>query len=252
MKKFKGVKKMTFIIEENHAASSKKAAGIIAEQVKNAPKSVLGLATGSTPIETYKELIRLHKAGELDFSQVTTFNLDEYYPIKKSNDQSYDYFMKSNLFNEINVPAENIFIPNGEAADYKAECTDYDKLLESYGGTDIQLLGIGNNGHIGFNEPDEVFTAPTHHVELDSSTIKANARFFESENEVPKHALTMGMRAIMTAKKILLIASGTGKAEIVRDSFFGPVTPKVPASLLQLHPNVTVVLDKEAAAKLPK
>jgi glucosamine-6-phosphate deaminase len=238
---------MNIFVEKNYAELSKKAAEIIAELVKNKPSAVLGLATGSTPVGTYAELVCKHKAG-LDFSQITTFNLDEYFPIKKSNSQSYDFFMKENFFNHVNISKINI--PNGEAADFSDECAAYDARLADLGGTDLQLLGIGNNGHIGFNEPAETFTAPTHHVELDDSTIKANARFFANEREVPRYAITMGMRAIMSAKKILLLASGSGKAEIIRTSLFGKITPLVPASLLQLHPDVTVVVDNEAGLKI--
>jgi glucosamine-6-phosphate deaminase len=237
-------------IEENYEAMSRKAAEIIQAQVKAVPASVLGLATGGTPVSTYKELIKMHKAGELDFSRVTTFNLDEYFPIKKSDDQSYDYFMRENLFNHVNVPEGNRNIPNGEAADYNAECAAYDKKIIDKGGIDLQLLGIGVNGHIGFNEPADVFPSKTHYVALAEETIKVNARFFANEADVPRFAITTGIGTIMSAKKILLIASGANKAEILRDALFGGIAPKNPASALQLHPDVTIVADKEAGKLL--
>lgn len=236
------------ILEENYEALSKKAAEIIAAQVAEKPTSVLGLATGSTPIGTYKELVRMYKAGGVDFAGVTAFNLDEYYPIKKSSDQSYDYFMKKQFFSHVNVA--KTAIPNGEAPDHTAECENYEKQVADSGGIDLQLLGIGNNGHIGFNEPDDYFPAATHYVALDERTIKANARFFANESEVPKNAITMGIRTIFKAKKILLLASGAGKAEIIRDMTSGKITPKNPSSILQLHTDVTVIVDKDAGKLL--
>jgi glucosamine-6-phosphate deaminase len=235
-------------VEESYEALSKKAAEIIAAQVKANPASVLGLATGSTPLGTYKELAALHKAG-LDFSSVSTFNLDEYYPIAKANVQSYDYFMHENLFSHINIAPENIHIPSGEAKNTAAECSRYEAAIQKAGGINLQLLGIGNNGHIGFNEPESYFAVKTFFVELDNATISAKARFFESSDEVPRHALTMGIGTIMKAESILLLASGSGKADIIRDALIGQISPLNPASVLQLHRNVTVVLDK-AAAKL--
>lgn len=232
---------MTIIKAANYEELSRRAAELIAAQVWNKPDCVLGLATGSTPIGTYKELIRMNKSGDLDFSKVKTVNLDEYVGLDGTNDQSYRYFMNENLFNHINIDKANTNVPNGKAADLAAEGARYDAFIESLGGTDIQLLGIGHDGHIGFNEPDSVFYKATHEVKLDERTIKANARFFANEDEVPKTAITMGMWAIMQAKKVLLIANGADKKDIVEKSFFGPVTPEVPASILQCHRDVTVI-----------
>ena len=235
---------MKYIEAESYEELSRIAAGIIADQVKERPDSVLGLATGSTPIGTYKELIRMYEAGELDFSKVKTVNLDEYIGLDGSNDQSYRYFMNHNLFDHVNIDKNNTNVPNGKAVDPSREGARYDELVASLGGTDIQLLGIGHDGHIGFNEPDEVFYAATHEVDLDEMTIEANARFFASKDDVPKKAITMGMWAIMQAKKIILVASGEGKKDIVRKFMNGPVTPKVPASILQCHRDVTVIYSK--------
>lgn len=219
---------------------ARRAADLIGAQLLLKPRCVLGLATGSTPIETYAELVRRFREGALDFSKVTTVNLDEYCGLTGENPQSYRYFMQQHLFGQVNIPPENTHLPNGAAADPAAECARYDQLIEELGGVDLQLLGIGHNGHIGFNEPDTAFTAPTHQVQLKEGTIQANARFFSSIEEVPKAALTMGMSAILRARKVLLLA-GSDKAGILRAALYGPVTPQVPASLLQLHPDVTVI-----------
>jgi len=243
-------KNITFHIEENYENMSLAAASIIVGEVNAKMPSVIGFATGGTPVGTYKELIKMNKNNEADFSNMLTFNLDEYYPISKDNDQSYYYFMYDNLFNHINVNKRNVHLPNGEAADIAEECKTYESLVSGIGPADLQILGIGLNGHIGFNEPAENLSACTHHVTLDESTIKANARFFASEADVPRHAVTMGIGTIMAAKKILLIANGKGKAEILKQAFFGPLTTNVPASLLQLHPNVIVCLDTEAAEEI--
>ena len=232
---------MKYIEAGSYEELSRIAADIIADQVKSKPDSVLGLATGSTPIGTYKELIKKYEAGELDFSKVKTVNLDEYIGLDGTNDQSYRYFMNHNLFDHVNIDKNNTNVPNGKAADPSKEGARYDELVASLGGTDIQLLGIGHDGHIGFNEPDEVFYAGTHEVELDDMTIDANARFFASRDEVPTKAITMGMWAIMQAKKIILVANGAGKKEIVEKCMHGPVTPKVPASILQCHRDVTII-----------
>lgn len=237
-------------IMDDYKGLSKKCAELIAAQINEKPESVVGFATGGTPVGTYGELIKMHKAGKLDFSRITAFNLDEYYPIKKENDQSYDYFMKDNLFNHVNVDFARLNIPNGEAEDAKRECLEYEGKIKNAGGIDFQVLGLGLNGHIGFNEPEEVFSAQTHLVDLDESTVEANSRFFNSIGEVPKNALTMGIKTIMHAKTILLMANGEKKAQIVRESLFGKITPSVPASVLQLHQNVIAVLDKEAAKNL--
>lgn len=236
---------MNFIKVKTYDELSKKAAAIIASQIIVKPNCVLGLATGSSPVGTYKKLIEANKNGELDFSTVTSVNLDEYVGLDVTNDQSYRYFMNDNLFDHVNIDKSKTYVPNGCAADLKAEGEAYDALIKSLGGIDLQLLGIGLDGHIGFNEPDSVFTAATHEVVLDDSTIKANARFFANEDEVPKTAITMGMMSIMQAKKVLLVANGTAKKEIVEKAFFGPIDPQVPASILQLHPDVTVIFSEE-------
>ncbi len=236
---------MKFITVKTYDELSRKAAAIIASQVINKPDCVLGLATGSSPVGAYKKLVEAQKAGDIDFSSVTTVNLDEYVGLDGSNDQSYRYFMNTNLFDHIYIDKAKTFVPNGKANDLKAEGEAYDEMIKSFGGIDLQLLGIGIDGHIGFNEPDGFFTAATHEVVLDESTIKANARFFASEDEVPKTAITMGMMSIMQAKKVLLVANGAAKKEIVDKAFFGPITPMVPASILQLHPDLTVIYSEE-------
>lgn len=229
---------------------SRKAANIISAQVILKPDCVLGLATGSTPIGLYKQLVEWFEKGDLDFSEVQTVNLDEYKGLNRENDQSYYYFMHDNLFSHINIPEENTHLPNGMEMDSEKECARYTKLIQSMGGVDLQLLGIGHNGHIGFNEPSESFDKDVHCVNLTQSTIEANKRFFASADDVPKQAYTMGIKTIMQAKKILIVANGEGKADIVRDAFFGPITPQVPASVLQLHDDVTLVADEAALSKI--
>lgn len=236
---------MNYIKVKTYDELSKKAANIIASQVTLKPSSVLGLATGSSPLGTYEKLIEKYRSGELDFSAVTSVNLDEYVGLDGSNEQSYRYFMDNNLFCGINIKKENTHVPSGLATDLKAEGERYDEFIKSIGGIDLQLLGIGLDGHIGFNEPDAYFTKETHEVSLDESTIEANARFFASKEDVPTKAITMGMMSIMQAKKILLIANGAKKKDILEKAFFGPITPYVPASLLQLHPDVTVIYSEE-------
>ena len=201
---------------------------------------MLGLATGSSPVGMYRRLAEQYRQGQLDFSAVTSVNLDEYCGLSPEDPQSYRYFMEENLFRHINIRRENTFVPDGLDPDHAAVCAAYDARIAALGGIDLQVLGIGNNGHIGFNEPDDHFTVGTHVVALKESTIQANARFFEDIAQVPTHAVTMGMGAILQAKRILLLA-GAEKAAIVRQAMEGPVTPQVPASLLQLHPNVTIV-----------
>ncbi len=235
---------MKFITVGNYQELSNLAANIIAAQVTLKPNCVLGLATGSSPLGTYAKLAEKCAAGDLDFSEVTSVNLDEYVGLDGTNDQSYRYFMDTNLFSKINIDREKTFVPNGCAADMEKEGARYDELINSLGGTDLQLLGIGLDGHIGFNEPDDAFTKATHLVTLDPSTIEANARFFESIDDVPKSAITMGMGAIMQAKKVLLIANGQNKKDILMKSFYGPITPQVPASILQLHNDVTVIFSE--------
>lgn len=223
---------------------SKIASNIIASQVIMKPNCVLGLATGSSPLGTYANLAKMCDAGDVDFSDVTTVNLDEYAGLDGSHEQSYRYFMNENLFSKINIDMERTYVPNGIASDLVKEGLEYDKLIQSLGGIDLQLLGIGVDGHIGFNEPDSVFISETHPVKLDESTIEANARFFASKEDVPCQAITMGMLSIMQAKKILLVANGKNKKAILEKAINGPVDPMVPASILQLHPDVTVIFSE--------
>ena len=229
---------------------SRKAANIISAQVIMKPNCVLGLATGSTPIGTYDQLVEWYNKGDLDFSEVTTVNLDEYKGLPRTNDQSYYYFMHQHLFDRVNIDPERTNVPNGMEPDAEKECGRYEELIRSLGGVDLQLLGLGHNGHIGFNEPGEAFEKETHCVDLTESTIEANKRFFASADDVPKQAYTMGIKTIMQAKKILIVVTGENKADIVERAFFGPVTPEVPASILQLHNDVTLVGDEEALAKI--
>lgn len=229
---------------------SRKAANIISAQVIMKPNCVLGLATGSTPIGTYDQLVEWYNKGDLDFSEVTTVNLDEYKGLPRTNDQSYYYFMHQHLFDRVNIDPEQTNVPNGMEPDAEKECGRYEELIRSLGGVDLQLLGLGHNGHIGFNEPGEAFEKETHCVDLTESTIEANKRFFASADDVPKQAYTMGIKTIMQAKKILIVVNGENKADIVERAFFGPVTPEVPASILQLHNDVTLVGDEAALAKI--
>ena len=237
---------MKIIKTKDYNDMSRKAANIISAQIINKPDSVIGLATGSSPLQTYNYLIDWYKKGDLDFSQIKTFNLDEYCGLSGSDKRSYSFFMNDKLFRHINIKPENIHIPDGTNKNASEECINYEKAISAEGGIDLQLLGCGHNGHIGFNEPDEVFYTDTHLVSLAESTIHANKRFFDSEDEVPKQSYTMGIKTIMNAKKILMIVSGEGKREIVRAAFFGPVTPKIPASILQLHRDFTLVADDAA------
>ena len=240
---------MRIYLEKDYEAMSRRAAHIIAAEVYRNPECVLGLATGSTPVGTYKNLIEWNQKGELSFKKVRTVNLDEYKGLSGDHDQSYRYFMNTNLFDHIDIDKANTNVPNGLAEDAEAECAAYDKLVEELGYADLQLLGLGHNGHIGFNEPDSCYTKETHVVDLTQSTIDANARFFESANDVPRQALTMGMGCIMAARRVLLIASGEGKADAICNAFCGPITPECPASILQLHPDVIVVADDAALPK---
>jgi glucosamine-6-phosphate deaminase len=241
---------MKIIRTKNYHAMSCKAAQIMAAAIALKPDCVLGLATGSTPIGLYEELVKQYQEGLLDFSAVKTVNLDEYRGLKPDNDQSYAYFMNHHLFQHINIDPANTNLPNGIEADSDKACADYDAVIRSLGTVDIQLLGLGNNGHIGFNEPADEFPKTTHCVDLDESTIIANARFFADIKDVPRQAYTMGIQTIMQAKKILLVANGQGKAEILYKACFGPVTPQVPASVLQLHQDVTVVADEDALSEI--
>lgn len=235
---------MRIIKASNYNEMSRCAANIIAAQITLKPDSVLGLATGSTPIGTYKLLVESYQQGNLDFSKVRSVNLDEYCGLDGSHDQSYRYFMNTNLFNHVNIDMANTNVPNGIATDLEQECKRYDRLLEELGGVDLQLLGIGHNGHIGFNEPNEFFDKTTHVVDLKQSTIDANSRFFEKIEDVPRRAITMGIKSIMSARKILLVA-GADKKDIIERALFGPITPQVPASVLQFHNDLIVVVSEK-------
>lgn len=232
---------MKIIKAKDYNDMSRKAANIISAQIILRPQSVLGLATGSSPIGTYQQLVEWYKKGDLDFSQVTTVNLDEYCGLDGSDEQSYRYFMNHHLFNNVNIRMEQTFVPNGKAANIEEECARYDNLIESLGGIDLQVLGLGHNGHIGFNEPSGAFEKTTHCVDLEEHTIEANSRFFGSSDKVPRKAITMGIKSIMLAKSILLIVNSEDKKDILNKALYGPVTPQIPASILQLHPNFTVV-----------
>ncbi|MBR1608281.1 MAG: glucosamine-6-phosphate deaminase [Kiritimatiellae bacterium] len=232
---------MKFQSFKTYAEMSKAAAEIVAGVVKAKPDCVLGLATGSSPIGTYDELVRMHKEEGLSFARCTSVNLDEYRGLPGTHPQSYRYFMDEHLFTRVDIPRERTFVPNGTAADPDVECAMYDERIKRLGGTDVQILGIGPDGHIGFNEPADEFTDETHLVDLDPSTIEANARFFDSAADVPRQALTMGMGGIMSAKKIVLVASGAAKKAVLDAAMNGPVTPKLPASILQKHPDVVVL-----------
>lgn len=238
---------MRLMITESYEELSKAAAEEFAKVIKEKPNAVLGLATGGSPVGMYKELIKMYEKNELDFSKVTTVNLDEYIGLNPEHNQSYRHFMNENLFNHININIANTFVPNGLADNLEVECKEYDKKIMELGGIDIQLLGVGNNGHIAFNEPDEQLSAGTHVISLTENTIEANSRFFENINDVPKKAITMGLDGIMKAKKIILIASGESKAEAIKGLFSGKITTDNPASMLQMHRDVTVIVDKEAA-----
>ena len=237
-------------IEKDYTAMSQKAAEIFAEAVNANPAGAFGFATGSSPIGMYEALMQLQKSGKVDLTRITAFNLDEYYPIKSSDPQSYHFFMRQNLFDSVELPATNAHIPSGEAPDPIAECAAYDEKIAKAGGIDVQILGIGLNGHIGFNEPAKGLMAATGHVPLAEETIKSNARHFASPQDVPCHALTMGLNSIMMARRIILLASGESKADILHEALCGPITTFVPASLLQLHHDVTIVADKPAARLL--
>lgn len=238
---------MKIIRTKDYADMSRKAANIISAQVIMKPDCVLGLATGGTPVGTYEKLVERYNEGDLDFSEVTSVNLDEYRGLPKEHPQSYWYFMNENLFSKVNIDPAKTNLPDGTNLDTAAECARYNGIIHKLGGIDLQLLGIGPNGHIGFNEPGEAFELETHCIDLAPTTIEANKRFFDgNEDLVPKQAYTMGIRTIMQARKVLMVVNGAGKAEIVKKAFFGPVTPEVPASILQLHPDFILVGDEEA------
>ena len=243
---------MKIIGTKDYEDMSQNAAALIADQIRRKPDSVLGLATGGTPLGIYRNLAELHRSGQLNFSSVTSLNLDEYVGLAPEDSRSYAYFMEQNLFSHVNIKPEHCHIPSGLAKSVDAECRHYDQLISVLGGIDLQLLGLGNNGHIGFNEPGTSFDAETHCVALSESTRQANARFFDTIEEVPTHAITVGIKTIMQSKKILLCVNGESKAEILREVLFGPVTPSVPGSILQNHSNLTIIADADACSCLPE
>ena len=241
---------MEIIVLKNKEEVCKKASEIIKDIIKNKDDAVLGLATGSTPIDIYKNLIEMYKKNEISFKNVKTVNLDEYIGLDRANDQSYRYFMDTNLFNHIDIDMKNTYIPNGVAKDFEYESKEYEKLIDELGGQDIQLLGIGRNGHIGFNEPNEKLHLHTHIEDLTESTIDANKRFFDSIEDVPKKAISMGIGTIFKAKKILLVAYGESKADAIKELGTQKITTNNPSTLLKLHTNITVIVDEDAAKKL--
>lgn len=241
---------MKVIVTKNYDELSKVAANEMANIIRNNPKAILGLATGGSPVGMYKELIKMNQSGDIDFSKVTTVNLDEYVGLSGDHPQSYRYFMNNTLFNHINIDKKNTYVPNGLAENIEEECKNYDAKIAELGGTDVQLLGVGNNGHIAFNEPDSSLVSGTHLTGLTEDTIKANARFFDTIDEVPKTALTMGLGGIMKSKKIIVIASGESKAEAVRGMVSGKISTNMPASMLQMHRDVVVIVDEDAAKLL--
>ncbi|MFW5988557.1 MAG: glucosamine-6-phosphate deaminase [bacterium] len=241
---------MRIIIEEDYQAMSKKAALLLASQVTLKPDSVLGLATGSTPKGMYQELIEMYRIGEVDFSEVISFNLDEYYRLPHDNRQSYFYYMQENFFKHVNIKSRNIFIPDGMVDDVKGECREYEERIRRCGGIDLQVLGIGANGHVGFNEPAERLNVTTDLVNLSEDTIADNSRFFESEEMVPQKAISVGMATILKAKRIILLASGESKAEAIKNTVSGYVCTQTPSSLLQTHLEVTLIIDEEAATQI--
>lgn len=241
---------MKVIITKDYEQMSKRGAEIVIEAIKAKPDLVLGLATGSTPLGMYAEMIRAFRAGRVDLSKISSFNLDEYCGLPPDHPQSYHYYMYLNFFAHVNIDRGNVHIPNGVAEDLEEECRRYEEAIRRAGGIDLQVLGIGINGHIGFNEPGTEFNAETHVVELTKKTIEANSRFFRDESEVPRKAISMGIKTIMRSRRILLLASGSDKASAVAMAVKGPITPMLPASVIQLHPDTTVVLDKTAASLL--
>ncbi|MBQ7960646.1 MAG: glucosamine-6-phosphate deaminase [Clostridia bacterium] len=240
---------MRVIVCDNYEEVSKQAAKIVASQLVLKPDSVLGLATGSTPVGMYNILSEMNKNGEIDFKDVTSFNLDEYYPMAAEHDQSYRYFMNENLFNSININMENTHVLSGTTDDPEKECADFEKMIDAAGGIDLQVLGIGQNGHIGFNEPDTFLYANTHLTDLTENTIQANSRFFEKIEDVPTQALTMGIATILKSKRIIILASGSNKREAVTDLIEGEISTNNPASMLKVHNDVIVICDKEAYSK---
>lgn len=241
---------MKLIRAKDYNDMSRKAANMISAQVIMKPNCVLGLATGGSPEGIYRQLIDWYNKGDIDFSEITTINLDEYRGMARECEQSYWYFMHKHFFDHVNVKPQNVHVPDGTNMNVEEECARYDQIIQSKGGIDLQLLGIGVDGHIGFNEPGAAFELGTHCVDLDESTIEANKRYFEKKEDVPRQAYTMGIKTIMQARKVLMVVSGRNKADIVKEAFFGPVTPGVPASILQMHPDFTLVGDAEALSEI--
>ncbi|MGH2568256.1 MAG: glucosamine-6-phosphate deaminase [Bacteroidota bacterium] len=241
---------MLLMIKESYEEMSREAAKIVADRIRRKPNLVLGLATGSTPLGLYKELIRMHKEEGLSFAKVTTFNLDEYIGLPRTHDQSYYYFMRENLFKHLDINPRYIHVPDGMAADIEAHCEWYDNEIHKWGGVDLQILGIGANGHIAFNEPGSSLGSRTRIKTLTEQTVKDNARFFKSLEEVPRLAITMGIGTIMEAKEVILLANKAGKADAIKSAVEGPITHLVPASIIQMHRKAYVIVDKDAASKL--
>ncbi len=239
---------MKIYVMEDYQKLSAKAAQIVSSQVTLKNNTVLGLATGSTPEGMYQKLIEMYDAGSIDFSEVTTFNLDEYLGLDPDHPQSYHYYMHHKFFNYVNIPSQNIHIPPGQENNTAETCRNYEQKIFNAGGIDLQILGIGVNGHIGFNEPAKYLNTQTHVVNLSAETISANSRFFSKGSEVPRQAITMGMGSIMLAQKVILLASGKSKAEAIKETVNGKITTEVPASFLQLHHEFILIADKEAAA----
>ncbi len=242
---------MNVVALDSYEAACRKVADIFSDHLAEKPDTVLGLATGTTPLGLYSELVKDFQEGKISFAQATTFNLDEYCGLEPRHHQSYRYFMETNLFNKVDICLESTHVPDGMNTNTQDACDSYEQAIQKAGGIDIQLLGLGINGHIGFNEPAASFAVATHKIDLAQSTIQANSRLFNGIHEVPTQAYTMGIGTIMAARKIVVIVSGASKAKIVREAFFGPVVPQVPASILQLHPHVTVIVDSEAGALIP-
>jgi len=243
---------MEIIIHNTAEEASKHAGEYISNIVKKIPDTILGLATGGTPVQMYKEMIRQHKENNIDYSQVTSFNLDEYIGLPPTHDQSYRYFMNENLFNHINIDKQNTHVPDGMATDIPKECENYEQKIFQAGGIDLQLLGVGTDGHIGFNEPGSSFASRTRIKTLTKQTREDNARFFNNIDEVPIHCITMGIETIIESNEIILLAFGKNKAEVIRNMIEGPISAELPASALHLHPNVKIFIDEDAASKLKR
>lgn len=241
---------MRIVLAKDYAALSEIAADMVTEQIRAKPDSVVGMATGNTPLGMYRELIKIHRQRQLSFCRMVTFNLDEYIAVGKEDTHSYHYYMKHHFFRHVDIPEANQHIPNGEAGNIEWECLAYEQKIKEAGGIDLQILGIGRNGHIGFNEPDVKFTAATHRAELAESTIRANSLYFSSLDQMPRFAISMGIKTIMQARGIVVLVNGKDKAEVLDRALGGDISPEVPASILQLHRHVTVIVEESAAKQL--